>query len=57
LRVVWLAVLLVMWSVLAVSTEVLAVIIGVQKVMQLRRPKVEILPPPNWPDPWTERFE
>ena len=50
-RVIWLCVL-VAFCVLAGVAAMLAVIVGCQNLMQLRKPKVEILPP-GWPDPWT----
>ena len=54
-QVIWLCVLLVAFCVMACVTVGLATIMGVQKLMQLRKPKLEILPP-DWPDPWTKRM-
>ena len=38
--------------ILVCFAALLVTIKGVQKLMQLRKPKVEKLPP-EWPDPWT----
>ena len=39
---------------LTMIAAMLAAIVGCQKLMQLRKPKVEILPPER-PDPWTNQ--